>query len=76
MTQLSIFKEFLSTYQEIHAFIHGIYAGLTEWKGLEEAIWDNEDCYSEPHYVKGGYILGTIMRWIFIICCLNICRGI
>jgi len=60
-------REFLSTYAELHAFIHGIYSGIVEWKGIKETVWKNEDCKKEPHYVKGGYILGTFIRWIFII---------
>ena len=60
-------REFLSSYSELHAFIHGIYSGLVEWKGIKETVWENEDCKKEPHYVKGGYIFGTIIRWLFLI---------
>ena len=62
-----LFREFLSNYSELHAFVHGIYSGLVEWKGLKETVWEDEDCRKEPHYVEGGYILGTLIRWIFII---------
>jgi len=46
----------------VHAFVHGIYAGLTEWKGIDSETMQNPDVIQEPHYVKGGYILGTMLR--------------
>ena len=63
----SSLEEFLSSYSELHAFTHGIYSGLVEWKGIKETMWEDVDCNTEPHYVKGGYILGTLIRWGFII---------
>jgi len=59
-------KEFLSTYVEVHSFIMGIYAGLTEWRGIDSDILNNPDVRKEPHYCYGGYILGTILRWAII----------
>lgn len=56
---------FLNDTAEIHAFVHGIYTGLTEWRGAE--IPDNPDVRAEPHYYKGGYIFGTLLRWAAII---------
>ena len=58
-------NEFCNTIPEVHSLIHGIYAGLTEWKGTE--IPNNPDVQEEPHYFKGGYILGTLMRWVAIV---------
>ena len=60
-------KEFLSTYAEIHAFVHGIYAGMTEWKGIDCMTLQNPDVKKEPHYAKGGYILGTFLRIAIIV---------
>jgi len=54
-------SEFMNKIPEVHAMVHGIYAGLTEWKGSE--LPQNEDVRAEPHYFKGGYIVGTLMRW-------------
>ena len=52
---------FMDETAEIHAFVHGTYAGLTEWKSPQPP--DHPDVAAEPHYYKGGYILGTLMRW-------------
>lgn len=59
--------EFLSTYAEIHSFVIGIYCGLTEWRGIDSKTMDNPDVKEEPHYAKGGYILGSILRWVIIL---------
>ncbi len=59
--------EFLSTYAEVHAFIIGIYAGLTEWKGIDSELMKNLDVAKEPHYAYGGYIVGTAGRIIIIL---------
>ena len=67
MKRVEKLREIFSTYSELHAFVHGIYSGIVEWKGIKEATWENEDCEKEPHYVKGGYVLGTIIRWLFLI---------
>ena len=61
------FREFLSTYAEVHSFIMGIYAGLTEWRGIDSQILDNPDVQAEPHYCYGGYLLGTLIRWVIIL---------
>ena len=60
-------NEFLSTYEEVHAFVHGIYAGLTEWKGIDSETMKNPDVVMEPHYAKGGYVLGTMLRVAIIL---------
>ena len=60
-------SEFLSSYAEIHAFTHGIYAGLTEWKGIDSSTMQNPDVLEEPHYAKGGFILGTFVRIAIIV---------
>ena len=60
-------NEFLSTYTEIHAFVLGIYCGLTEWKGLDSETLSNPDVQKEPHYAKGGYIVGTLLRVAIIL---------
>jgi len=59
--------EFLSSYEEIHAFVIGVYSGLTEWKGIDSKTMKNPDVVAEPHYAMGGYILGTVIRWTIII---------
>lgn len=61
MDRKQLFETLLNTTAEVHAAVHGIYAGMTEWKGAE--LPDDEDIQAEPHYFKGGYILGTLLRW-------------
>ena len=60
-------SEFLNTYAEIHSFVLGIYCGLTEWKGLDSETLNNPDVKKEPHYCRGGYILGTLLRVAIIL---------
>ena len=62
-----LLNEFLSTHEEVHAFVHGIYAGLTEWKGIDSETMKNPDVVGEEHYIKGGYILGTVLRVAIIL---------
>ena len=54
--------ECFSSYAEIHAFIHGLYCGLTEWRGIDSETMKNEEVQKEPHYAKAGYIVGTLLR--------------
>lgn len=65
MTRQDMIHTFCDTVPEVHAFVHGIYAGITEWRGTD--LPDNVDIRAEPHYFKGGYILGTLARWGAII---------
>ena len=71
MVNRELFKEFLNTHQEIHSLFHGIYAGLTEWRGIDSETLKNPDVIAEIHYTKGGYVLGTILRWIIILTLLH-----
>lgn len=65
MIDREMINTFCDTVPELHSFVHGVYAGITEWKGTD--LPDNVDVQKEPHYFKGGYILGTVARWIAII---------
>ena len=58
-----LLPEFMNTHEEVHAVTHGIYAGMTEWKGMP----DNQDVIKEPRYYKCGYIAGTMLRWSAIL---------
>jgi len=62
-----LFGEFLSTHKEIHSFTHGIYDGMTEWKGLSDETKENPDVIGEEHYAKGGYVIGTLIRVAIIL---------
>ena len=64
-------KEFLNTYKEKHAIVMGIYAGLTEWKGIDDDVMQHPDVVGDEHYAKGGYIAGTILRYVMIITLLR-----
>lgn len=52
---------FLSYAAEWHAFSHGFYDGMTtrprRWSKHEKP--DNKDVKKEPHYYKGGFVLGS-----------------
>jgi hypothetical protein len=67
MNRKGLLDEFLSTHEEIHAFVHGIYAGLTEWKGIDSETMKNPDVIAEIAYTKGGYVLGTLIRVAIIL---------
>ena len=60
-------SELFSSYAEIHAFVHGLYCGLTEWRGIDSETMRNEDVRKEPHYAKAGYIIGTLVRIAVIV---------
>lgn len=55
---------FLSTRREIHAFTHGLYAGMKDWKPSPGGLPDNDDVQAEPHYYKGGFVVGTVLQFI------------
>jgi len=59
--------ECFSSYAEIHAFVHGLYCGLTEWRGIDSETMRNEDVRKEPHYAKAGYVVGTLLRVAIIV---------
>ena len=67
MKKQDLLAEFLSTHEKVHAFVHGIYAGLTEWKGIDSETLKNSDVVAELHYARGGYVLGTIIRVAIIL---------
>jgi len=67
MKKIDMLNEFLSTYQEVHAVILGLYCGFTEWKGIDAGTLKNPDVVAEPHYAKLGYVVGTILRWVMIL---------
>ena len=51
----------LTNKKEIHAFGIGIYHGITPTKGIPETVLDeNDDVRHEPHYAKGGYVIGRV----------------
>jgi len=56
---------FLSTNPERHAFVIGVYEGFKDfkdWNGIPSRVLQNPDVSEEPHYAKGGYLLGTLLR--------------
>ena len=60
-------KELWSSYSEWHAWWIGIYAGLVEWHGIDSKTMQNEDVQRDFHYAAAGYVVGTVLRWIFIL---------
>lgn len=50
---------------EHHAFSIGFYEGLKDfkdWNGLPDEMLDNPDVEKEPHYARGGYVIGSLVR--------------
>lgn len=67
--------EFLSSSAEVHALVHGIYAGASTrpWRFGPEQLPDNDDVRAEPHYFKGGAIVGTGLQWLVL---AGVARGV
>lgn len=53
---------FLSYAAEWHALAHGMYNGMKDWRVRPGKIPDNPDVQAEPHYYKGGYVVGTVVQ--------------
>lgn len=57
---------FLSTFPEWHAFVHGLYYGLTSKALVTPPEPENKDVLKEPHYYRGGYIMGTFLQLVVL----------
>lgn len=57
----------LSTTTEWHSFGHGVYAGMRDLAARPGDLPEIEDVQEEPHYYKGGYILGTLFQLIVML---------
>lgn len=53
---------FLSYSAEWHALAHGVYDGMRNWRVRPKELPDNSDVQAEPHYYKGGYVIGTLLQ--------------
>lgn len=53
---------FLSYAAEWHSLAHGVYRGLADSLTSVEPAPDNRDVKKEPHYYRGGYVIGTLMQ--------------
>lgn len=61
---------FLSYAAEWHAFAIGVYDGMKNWRARPEELPSNDDVEKEPHYYKGGYVIGTLLQ-LFIVAVLG-----
>lgn len=52
---------------EGHAFTHGVYDGMKNWRVRPKQLPDNDDVQKEPHYYKGGYVIGTLLQ-VGVVC--------
>jgi len=66
---------FLSYAAEWHALAHGVFNGMRSWKARPGALPDNEDVQKEPHYYKGGYVIGTLVQAAVVIGTGNVLSG-
>lgn len=53
---------FLSWSGEWHALTHGVYKGLTSKALVTPPVPEFEDVEKEPHYYRGGYVIGTLLQ--------------
>lgn len=53
---------FLSYAAEWHSLSHGVYDGMRDWRVRPKQIPNNKDVQKEPHYYKGGYVIGTVLQ--------------
>lgn len=63
---------FLSYAAEWHAFSIGIYDGL---KKVPKAP-NNRDVEAEPHYYKGGYVMGRLLQVVLLVVLATYGQGI
>lgn len=52
----------LSYAAEWHALTHGVYLGLTTRPRVTPPQPQNRDVRKEPHYYRGGYVIGTLLH--------------
>lgn len=48
---------------EWHAFVYGMYDGITSLRFDPGHAPDNPDVDQETHYYKGGFVVGTVFQW-------------
>lgn len=58
---------FLSYAAEWHSLSHGVYDGMRTYRVRPGTLPDSEDVQKEPHYYKGGYVLGTLLQWLIVL---------
>mgnify|MGYP000138417763 CR=1 FL=1 len=66
MSVKNLLKEFMNDPREVHAFMHGVYDGFLESKGLSEVTKNLEDVKRELHYAKFGYAVGFLLKAFLI----------
>lgn len=57
----------LSYSAEWHALAHGVYNGLSDSLRSVRPLPDNPDVEKEPHYYKGGYVIGTLLQVLLLV---------
>jgi hypothetical protein len=57
---------FLSYAAEWHSFTHGVYDGMRSPKARPGELPEYEDVQEEPHYYKGGYVIGTGVQFVIV----------
>jgi len=58
---------FLSYAAEWHSLAHGIYAGMKDWKPSPGGPPDIPGVQKEPHYYKGGFVIGTLIQLLVVL---------
>ena len=66
---------FLSKPAEWHALVHGMSRGARTRSLGPEELPDIEDVQDQPHYYRGGYIIGTLLQFGLLLAILNVSLG-
>lgn len=67
---------FLSYAAEWHALAHGVYDGMRNWRARPGDLPENDDVQAEPHYYKGGYVIGTLLQGLIVLAGLVVGGGL
>lgn len=65
---------FLSYAAEWHAFTHGLFDSFRSVKPKAPSLPENEDVRAEPHYYKGGWLIGTLLHLVLLAVAFGLIR--
>lgn len=71
MGRRDVLREAFDRPREVHAFVHGVYDGMTcrPWKvrAGEHEVPAGGHAEAEPHYYRGGHIFGAVLQLILLL---------
>lgn len=70
MSRADVLREAFSRPREVHVFARGVFDGMTcrPWKvdAGDHDVPDSEAAQAEPHYYRGGHILGAFLQLVLL----------